>query len=130
MADTDQPNTFVDQLLKDLRLEHLPEPKRSEVLNKIAGLVEKRVLQTVLGNMDDESLKEFEQKLKDGMAEEQAAQFMIEKVPGLSAKVEQVLADLHNRLVADASQVDQSLGTALGTPLVTPQETPSPPPPP
>jgi hypothetical protein len=128
MADDHQGNPFIDQLLHDLRLDQLPEPMRTELMNKITLLAERRVLRTILMNMDDATLDEFEQKLQGGMTESEAAQFMIEKVPGLAAKVEQALADLYKRLLADLGQTTQLLSAAPAppsqptTPLVMPAQ--------
>jgi hypothetical protein len=134
MADTHQGNPFIDQLLHDLRLDQLPEPKRTELLGKITELAHRRILQTIVMNMDQTALDEFEKKLQGGMSEDEAVTFMTEKVPGLSAKIEQALRDLYTRLVADVDQVDQALAELpakeSAAPLVVPQETPQQPGPP
>ena len=128
MADTQhQGNPFVDQLLHDLRLDQLPEPRRTQLLTKITELAERRILQTIVVNMEPAALDEFEQKLQSGVSEDEAARFMIEKVPGLSAKVESTLRDLYQELLADVQQIDQKVSQlpateTSATPLVTPAE--------
>lgn len=131
MADDHQGNPFIDQLLHDLRLDQLPEPKRTQLLDKITELAERRVLQTIVMNMDEGTLGEFEQRLQSGMTEDQAAQLMIEKVPGLSAKVGSALRSLYQELIADIEQIDQKLAAlpsanqqsvAQTSPLVMPAQ--------
>ena len=109
MADTHPTNPFVDQLLHDLRLDQLPEPQRTTLLNKITELAERRVLQTIVANLTEGQLTEFEQKLQSGMSADEAATFMIERIPGLAAKVEGVLRELYEELLSDINQIDQTL---------------------
>lgn len=140
MADTHQGNLFIDQLLHDLRLDQLPEPRRTELLNKITELAERRVLQTIVMNMDRGALDEFEKKLQSGMSEGEAVRFMMEKVPGLSTKVEAALRDLYQELLADVQEIDQKIDklpetaqpatqrpTPSSTPLVMPPISGAPP---
>lgn len=102
-------NPFINRLLQDLQLNELPEPQKSALLDKITGLAEKRILQTVIVNMDDASIDEFEQRIQSGMTKEEATKFMIEKIPSLSAKIEIALRNLYEELLKDIGSAESSV---------------------
>lgn len=100
-------NPFINRLLQDLQLDQLPEPQKTALLNKITGLAEKRILQTVIMNMDDASIDEFEQKLQSGITTEEATKFMVKKIPGLSGKIDMALRNLYEELLKDVGDAEQ-----------------------
>lgn len=107
---------FLDQLIKDLKLDQLPEPQQNEILSQVKDLAERRLLQIIVANLSEQALAELRQKMESGAKPEEISTWLALQ-PGLREKVEQELKALYEGLVRDAQA---AAGSSENQPLQVP----------
>lgn len=97
----------IDALLNEIGVKDLPESEKAEVIAKMLEHFDKLILETVVENLSDEQIGEFNQALdlaSPGMEQEIIA--ITARVPGLAQKIEAAVRQEIIVLKSAKSQLD------------------------
>lgn len=99
---TSQPtssNRF-DKLVEALDLSALPLEEQNELLLDLNSVIFKSSLLTMIENMDEPTREEFAVLMEEEASEEDLEAFLMEKVPGAEAAVQQAVESLADDILA------------------------------
>lgn len=101
-------NEAAEKIIQDLDFSDLDDKTKQELLAVVRERIAKRVLATIVDNLQPADLMQLNTMTEQGKSEEAILEAMTTKIPDLQAKVNQALADLYDELVADAKAISQA----------------------
>ncbi len=100
----EQVKQLTDQLMADLGLSQLSQTQKDEIMAKIRQRVMDTIFLTMLENLSDQDTQALEDKLKAGTTDEQALEWLVQKVPNYADKFAAALAKLYQDLKQSTGQ--------------------------
>ncbi|MBI3119980.1 MAG: hypothetical protein HYZ08_00010 [Candidatus Kerfeldbacteria bacterium] len=90
---------FLEQLMEDAELHHLPQDFRARYLQQLRTLVEERVGILALKELHEEHVKEFREILEQEEYHQALEQFLRERIPGFQDKLVGVLEEFREQFL-------------------------------
>ena len=82
----------LEQLVKELGIDSLPEEKRNELLIKMTEVLLKRIFVETMEKLGEEGREEYEKFLQnDNISPEQAQEFFKTRIPNYESMIQQVI---------------------------------------
>lgn len=107
---TNQPiDEAADKIIQDLGLDNINETTKQELVATIKDRVAKRVMATMVENLQPNDLEEMNKMVESGKTEEEILQAMADGIPDLQTKVNEALAALYDELMADVQAIKQQV---------------------
>ncbi len=94
-------------IIGELGLEALPEERRISIVNKMADLVQQRVMIQIAEKMSDKDAEELQKIITEqGESSPAVAGFIHEKIPNMPDILREELVNVKKELIAHMSQAD------------------------
>ncbi|MFA5048131.1 MAG: DUF5663 domain-containing protein [Patescibacteria group bacterium] len=104
--ESDALDIFVDQLLKDAKLENLPADYRDQYIVRLKEQIEKRLGIIIMQNLDEASLDEFTQLIqhepKPNLAKIQS--LFSSRIPDFDQKIKDGMVEFASQFIASAQK--------------------------
>lgn len=95
---------IADQLLKDLGLENLKDPVKSQLIETIRDRVAQKTMLVLMENLPESEIPALEQAIEN-KNENEIIQEMVKRIPDLNEKLTSALADLYKELLEDTKKL-------------------------
>ena len=119
----EQYSYYAKRLLEDLGLGAVGQPERGRLLAAIETYVQQAMLNTLLENVSEESLKEAEKLLEEDAPREQVVAYLLVSTPDVELFMAEALMESYARMVDEAKQLTSAISakqteSSNGTPSV------------
>ncbi|MFA6423091.1 MAG: hypothetical protein WCW17_01415 [Patescibacteria group bacterium] len=101
-----EPTELADQILKDLGLENLADPTKSELIELIRERVAQKTMEVILANLPDSNPDDLE-KMMENKTEEEIIQEISTTIPDFKGKLSNAIVELYQELKEAAQKLIQ-----------------------
>lgn len=106
-------DALVDQLIKQLGFENVPEPQRADLVDAIKERIETRVLRVLMTSLTEEQTKQLEEKVKaENLDEKAIIEFISREAPNASQMIVSALDDLYMEMKEEVDTLTRAAGAA------------------
>ena len=95
---------FIDTLLREAKLDILPEDYKKQYRERLYDQIVSRVGLIAMKNLDDQGVKEFGQMLQDGLKpdSDEAREFFVQKIPDFEEKIRLGMVEFAEQFIGAA----------------------------
>lgn len=98
-------DVFKKNIIEELGLDALPEERKKELLNKMGGLIQRRVLLRVIESLSAADKQEFNQFLSQKNDNQAVYRFLLSKVPDIENITDNEIVKFKEEVLAHAASL-------------------------